>query len=71
MAEVTCAKVECINGEVEVRDILDTINCIIDGCTLIETCCDDMKTYNKIRTYREPGVPNVLYMTDDGSDPHP
>ena len=67
----TCKYIQCSNGEVETALILSTINCLIDSLTALEACCDTVSSKNKIRTYRAPGVPNILYMTDDGSDPHP
>ena len=66
-----CIPLACSSGQIEVVDIIETINCMAAKCSTVEICCNEVKTKNKIRTYRASGVPHVLYMTDDGSDPHP
>jgi hypothetical protein len=55
-------------GEILVMDIITMINKLIGKVRDIEDCCSQMRNKSFIRTYRSD---NILYITDDGSDPHP
>ena len=54
------------NGEVEVADILTNINQLISSCNEASTFCDKYKNADVIRVLK---VGNVMYMTNDGSEP--
>jgi len=54
------------NGEIEIGQIISTINKIIVLLKQFEECCDHLKTALRVKTLREG---NILYMTDDGTEP--
>lgn len=58
----------CTNGEINVSDIIDAVNELIESCNGVVDCCEKYSQGDVIRTYV---VGNVMYMTNDGSDPHP
>lgn len=56
------------NGEVEVDDIVKNINDLVTACNVAKACCDKYGAGDVIRIHK---VNNVMYMTNDGSDPTP
>ena len=66
---MACDSLACdANGEIEVDDILTAINCIVTQCESMEDMCEKYSKGDIIRTYT---IGNILYMTNDGSDPRP
>lgn len=67
---ITCpVKVECDgNGEVLVNDLMVLVNSLVDACNEAKACCDKYSVGDVVRIHR---VDNVMYMTNDGSDPTP
>lgn len=68
MAIVCPNQIVCVDGEVEVSLIIDTINAFADACNEAKACCDKYSVGDVIRVHK---VDNVMYMTNDGSDPVP
>ncbi len=60
--------ITCVDGEVAVDDIIDAINSLLISCEEVSACCEIHSAGDVIRTYVSG---NVLYMTNDGSDPMP
>jgi len=56
------------NGEIEVDDIVSAINKLLVDCETITACCEKYSVGDVIRIHK---VDNVMYMTNDGSDPTP
>ena len=56
------------DGEVAVDDIITAINSLVGSCETLTTCCEKYSVGDVIRTHV---VGNVMYMTNDGSDPAP
>ena len=64
--QVTCDA----NGEVKVADIIENINQLVASCDEFAIFHDKYKDADVIRIFKVPGE-NVMYMTNDGSDPDP
>lgn len=68
---ITCPTTQVVcdgNGEVSVQDIVDNVNQLIDACNEAKVCCDKYSVGDVIRVHK---VDNIMYMTNDGSDPTP
>lgn len=68
MAIVCPVDIVCVDGEVDVSLIIDTINAFTVACNEAKACYDKYSVGDVIRVYK---VDNVMYMTNDGSDPTP
>lgn len=67
----TCPSTQVVcdgNGEVLVSDIVDNINQLVAACAEAQACCSALEVGDIIRVHR---VDNIMYMTNDGSDPTP
>lgn len=58
----------CVDGEVEVAEMIVAINELLASCELMTACCEKYSVGDVIRIHK---VGNEMWMTNDGSDPTP